>query len=1153
MTRDELTRQRIRTSLDESLIVEAAAGTGKTTELVSRIVNTLKTGRTSVDRIVAVTFTRKAAGELRLRLRIELDAMRTATQDAVEMGCLEDALARLEEAHIGTIHSFCAELLRQRPVEARIAPGFEELDENQSARLYARAFNTWIQDALQRMPEGVRRALSRVAAGTSTENDSPLDQIQAAGWALAQWRDFPSAWRHEDFKQGEAIERILPEIIELARMAGTCTGAGHPLRKHLRCVTEFVSRMLRAEEIRPRDYDELEALLIQLARALRRQHQTGRGNKYSPQFSRQEILGAMGRLQASLDEFQRYSEADLAALLQAELRGLIEHYEELKARSGKLDFADLLMCARNLIRGNVDVRRFMQEQFTHIFVDEFQDTDPIQVELLVLLSADDPAETDWRAVRPKPGKLFLVGDPKQSIYRFRRADIITYQELCRLLQDKGVAIEYLSRSFRAVRPIQEAVNAAFAPEMTGDIVTGQPAYVALEHERSECERDSAKPVINALPATEQPAVVVLPAPTPYGSQRLSNAAIDGCLPDTVAAFVDWLIRESAWKVREPGTDELVPIASRHIAILFRRFMSWGNDITRDYVHALEARNIPHLLWGARSFHQREEIETVRAALNAIEWPDDELSVYATLRGGLFAIADNLLLRYRNRVRSFHPFHPVPADIGPDFVPVTEALNVIGDLHRRRNRRSIVETVNALLEAPRAHAAFALRPSGNQVLANVYRICDLARNYEVGDGYSFRGFVEQLNTQSEREDSAEAPILEEGTEGVRIMTVHSAKGLEFPIVILADMTANISSRNPDKHVNVAQRLCAVRLLGCAPWELIDHEQEEHARDAAEGVRIAYVAATRARDLLVVTAVGDAQRDGWITPLNKAIYPSKSQFRESESAPMCPAFGESTVLRRPSDYDGASEFSVKPGLHTPENGIHHVVWWDPSKLGLRVEGSFGLRQEEILAEDKDGHAATSVQLYNDWKSSRQTSVQRGGSANLNVFLATDGMEPPPGYSGRVQVARVQRDGPRPKGARFGSLVHLVLRDVAFASPPEAIIRLARTHARLLNAADEEIEAAAQAVGAALQHPLLEQARKAKRCHRELPILVRDDLLGVLDAVIDLAFLEDTTWTVVDFKTDAEDVQRISKYRRQVGWYIHGLEKATDAPARGYLLHV
>src|ERR1051326_5694145 len=252
----------------------------------------------------------------------------------------------------------------------------------------------------------------------------------------------------------------------------------------------------------------------------------------------------------------------------------------------------------------------------------------------------------------------------------------------------------------------------------------------------------------------------------------SAPASDACLPESIAAYVDWLIRRSGWKVRDPGgSNALVPLESQHIAILFKRFMSWGTDVTRGYVHALEARNVPHQLWQARSFHQREEVETIRAALNAIEWPDDDLSVFATLKGSLAAIPDNLLLRFRYEVGPFRPFRPLPEDLHPDFHPIRDALAAIAEMHRKRNRRAVVETVNALLEMARAHAAFALRPSGNQVLANVYHICNLARAYELGGGYSFRGFVEQLNEQSETEDSTEAPIVEEGSEGGRVMRVH----------------------------------------------------------------------------------------------------------------------------------------------------------------------------------------------------------------------------------------------------------------------------------------------------------------------------------------------------------------------------------------------
>ncbi|PYS44474.1 MAG: hypothetical protein DMG13_33820 [Acidobacteria bacterium] len=582
-------------------------------------------------------------------------------------------------------------------------------------------------------------------------------------------------------------------------------------------------------------------------------------------------------------------------------------------------------------------------------------------------------------------------------------------------------------------------------------------------------------------------------------------------------------------------------------------MSFGTDLTRDYVYALEARHITSQLWQARSFHQREEVETLRAALNAIEWPDDELSVFATLRGGLFAIPDSLLLRFRHEIGSFHPFRRLPDELHADFQPIKEALSLIADLHRKRNWRSAAETVNAVIEAARSHASFALGPSGNQVLANVYHVCNLARSYELSGSYSFRGFVEQLNEESESEDSNEAPMLEEGSEGVRLVTVYSAKGLEFPVVILGDIIANSATREPDKHINSEQNLCALRLMGCLPWELIDHRDEEHARDLAEGVRIAYVAATRARDLLVVPAVGDGPfNNGWIAALNKALYPAPSNYRQSQAAPKCPPFGEVTVLSRPAKQSGSIERSIRTGLHMPEGCASSVVWWDPATLNLNVEANFGLRQKEILAETGEEAQRGRLQ-YESWKSTRQRSVDRGHTPSLNVFVATDGIEPPSGYSDRVQVQRVEHVEQRPRGPRFGTLVHLVMRDVEYSAKLESIFTIAQTHARLLGATEEETAAAAESVAAALRHPLLERARQAIRCHRELPILIKDDMAGLLEAIIDLAFVEDTGWCVVDFKTDAENVRRLSKYRRQVGWYIHSIEKTTGRSARGYLLHL
>jgi len=816
----------------------------------------------------------------------------------------------------------------------------------------------------------------------------------------------------------------------------------------------------------------------------------------------------------------------------------VDQYDRLKRRAGKLDFVDLLLLARDLVRDKADVRRYLQDRFTHIFIDEFQDTDPLQAEILLLLAADDPAEADWRSVAPKPGKLFVVGDPKQSVYQFRRADVVLYREIRDGLAQRGAGIVQLTTSFRALRPIQQCVNAAFDSEMQDDAVAGQAAYASLHGD---------------TPAIEgQPSVIALPAPRPYGSMRISRQAIDACLPETIVAFCDWLVRASGWKVRDPEDPAtLMPLASRHICLLFRRFTNYGRDITRDYVRGLEAREIPHLLAGSKSFHSREEVETLRAALTATEWPDDELSVFATLKGSLFAIPDDMLLRFHHEVGRLHPFRELPSDLTQVFQPIAEALRLLADLHRGRNRRPIADTVNALLEATRAHAGFALRPAGHQVLANAHRIADLARSFELSGGVSFRGFVEELETQSEKAESAEAPVLEEGAEGVRLMTVHGAKGLEFPVVILADMTANLAAGDPDRYVNARERLCATRLLRCAPWELREHEAEERLRERAEGVRVAYVAATRARDLLVIPSVGDEELEGWLGPLNKAIYPAHDRYRHATRAEGCPNFGDASVVDRP--FFAHDEPSVQPGLHSPQLGNHQVVWWDPRTLTLAPPANLGLRQEEILKGDPNDEDSPSLTAYREWKEQRDKTIASGGEKQFDIFTATEAPDSPAATP--VQFETVQKFSSRSMGPRFGTLVHTILRDVALDG--EHVDELARVHGRVFGATDQEIEDATGAVAAALQHPLLERARKSKLCRRELPILLRLDGNRILEGVIDLAFEENGTWHVVDFKTDAEIGVELGttrkRYENQLRWYSLALARLNNAPVNAYLLSV
>jgi ATP-dependent helicase/nuclease subunit A len=316
----------------------------------------------------------------------------------------------------------------------------------------------------------------------------------------------------------------------------------------------------------------------------------------------------------------------------------------------------------------------------------------------------------------------------------------------------------------------------------------------------------------------------------------------------------------------------------------------------------------------------------------------------------------------------------------------------------------------------------------------------------------------------------------------------------------------------------------------------------------------VAATRARDLLVIPAVGDEERDGWLGPLNKAIYPARDQRRAKAAAPGCPPFaGDRTVLERPSDLLGQPEDSVRPGLHNPQSGEHQVVWWDP--LGLRLEAptAFGLRQEEILAPEPAWRAAEGIERYRQWQQDRLRTLEAGRSPAFRIASPTEGIEEPPERR-TLYIDDVAPAVERPGGRRFGTLVHAILRDLDPKDDADAaraqIAALARVHARLLDAPGEEADAAARAVESAWAHPLLARARAAPRCHRELPVHLRLEDGRLLEGVIDLAFLERDRWVVVDFKSDAGGLAR---YERQLQWYVHALAKLTGRTAVGYLLRI
>jgi len=1090
--------------LDRSWVVEASAGTGKTTALVDRMVEVIAAG-TPVETIVAVTFTHAAAGNMKLRVRHELERRRALEPDPAIQDRLAQAARSLDRAFIGTIHAFCAQLLRRRPVEARIDPVFQELAQPDALRVFAAVFRRWTERRLAAPSPALARALARLAWRAERDGAEPLDELRKAAWNLAEWRDFDAPWTERPFARDAHLAALI-DTAEATLRIPTRTGQlpenFHPLR-------EFVLRVQRARQAGGVDGDAIESELLRLPAEMRWVK------------GRDALFAAWEELKLSIEAFRQPAEADLAAHLRNELWEVVGLYQREKSRAGQLDFLDLLLSARDLLRHDA-ARADLQRLYQRIFVDEFQDTDPLQAEILLLLAAGDPAERDWRQARPAPGKLYVVGDPKQSIYRFRRADARLFHRICQGLRGDGVGARSLTASTRSTQAIQSFVNAAFENSIED--------YLPLEG--------------GVEGPAGQAAIVALPMPFPYGTRNISNVKIDACSPNAVAAFIEWLCRHSGWKVRDRATGTWVGVRPEHVCILFRRFTNFGADLTQEYVRCLEARGIAHLLVGSKSFHRREEVGTLRTALRAVEWPDDELSVFAVLRGSLFAVLDDTLLHFKNAYGRFHPMMELPDEVAPEFAPIREGLLLLRELHRRRNYHPIADTIHALLEATRAHAGFAFRKGGERVLANVYRLTDLARSFEVsGAATSFRAFVEYLETEYDGSDTSEAPVLEQEGGGVQLMTVHKAKGLEFPVVILADLTAKLTGpQGADRTSDPDRRLCAQRLLWCAPWELLDAAAAEAKADEEEALRIAYVAATRARDLLVVAAIGEEERaGGWLSPLDDALYPPKDRWRTAAPAPGCPPFGATTVLNRPPDQQ--EEVSVRPGLHAPKAGAHQVVWFDPAVLGLGAARSDGVENEEVLKGTPE-QAAEGLRLYHEWRDRRAARIERGAVPSFRTTTA-EALGRAAGVRITVETITLPVAPGRPGGRKFGRLVHDMLQH---AAPAEDVESLAVVWGRRHGAGESERAAAVEVVRAALEHDALAVPAGARR-YREFPVMVRLEDGTVVDGRIDFAWSDGKSWTVIDYKTDRREKRNVA----QVQIYALALERASGLPVRGIVLEV
>ncbi|MFT7583216.1 MAG: ATP-dependent helicase/nuclease subunit A, partial [Myxococcota bacterium] len=462
---DAAARERIRTDIGKTLIVEAAAGTGKTTVLIGRIISLLSSSDdVQLQNIVAVTFTERAAGEMKLRLRTEVERARIAATVPAIRARLDRALYELETSRISTIHALCGDLLRERPIEAGVDPQFDIGADGRTERLYDQAFDRWLREAIAQSETypGVRRVLRRATFAGGGGSDGPIQSLRSAGWALAERRDYPAAWKTPDYDREASILSLLATLKTLAKMVLQCPDPADTLAQALEPLAQLSHDIDRREALNARyDLDELEAALRGLTKIWGIWRRRGSGRYFAKDLERRAVLDQRESFQSALQQFVASADADVAALLHTEMQSLVERLEARKESAGILGFLDLLLRTRDMLVGDASVRLALQTRFKYVLIDEFQDTNPLQAEILLLLTADDPAETRWEQVRPSPGKLFVVGDPKQSIYRFRRADVALYERIKRRLVAQGAEVLQLQTCFRCRPAIAHAVNAAF--------------------------------------------------------------------------------------------------------------------------------------------------------------------------------------------------------------------------------------------------------------------------------------------------------------------------------------------------------------------------------------------------------------------------------------------------------------------------------------------------------------------------------------------------------------------------------------------------------------------------------------------------------------------------------------------------------------------
>ncbi|WP_247279095.1 UvrD-helicase domain-containing protein [Bradyrhizobium sp. 182] len=842
-------RRRALTDFETNMLVEAAAGTGKTSLMAARVAMMIASG-IDPSKIAAITFTEPAASELEARIRWTVDELRQGRQPPALIGVLslplgttarahlDEAAPRIGEITATTIHGFCQGIIRAHGIDAGLDPGSRVVDEAIADALFDEVLAAWLKKVLAGSdaqagpiailakddPLGVVKRVRELAILRRDHRSATVPAPDFSTRPDKTFADAVSAFsRWHTAGPGETWTAGL--IADLERLSAFFAG------DHADAAFSALWRLTQPPRISMMRQKSIDLLPYERARAWK-----------------QGLGEADGRRRAeeAAEHFATVREAyraligciaqSLAHKLAAHLNGVIEAYDLRKRQAAVLDFDDLLRQARALVCENPDIRAWLGSRYPYLLVDEFQDTDPVQAEIVFCIAAQSQPST-WSSAVLRPGALFLVGDPKQAIYRFRGADVESYAlAKSAIAEAKNGCLLAITANFRSRPDVIAHVNHVFQDVLAK---AGQPGFVPLA------------PTL-ALPPLPLSAAAKLTIEVPRDAsaedQREAEAA-------AVAKLCARLI--GALKIFGPdGTERY--LRAGDIALLAPTHA----DLWR-YERALEAQRIAVASQAGHALFRRQELQDILVLVRVLSDPLDTLAFGALMRGPIVGLRDEDLLditaalspdqdgrrRFQLRTSADEVINPLGKDV----------LLKLQALHRLAAELTPMQLVAFAIERLNLRVIMAARHGQRnaRALANLDAIVELARPYNVAGLRAFaldlqRGWQSKRRHPEGRVDASE--------DSVEIVTMHSAKGLEWPVVI----TVNSSTQfKPQDQFVYRQSDDTIHWIigGIEPPELAAAREEEEFSEARQRERLWYVATTRARDLLVIPDLPGAPSRSW----------------------------------------------------------------------------------------------------------------------------------------------------------------------------------------------------------------------------------------------------------------------------------------------------